>query len=346
MDTAATNGAPAGAGPPPAPYGDGPPPPSAGGRTAVRFAALLLLVPTVVIACRLADTDAVTPVPQLLAFLPWMLVPAGAALLIGLLARRRTFMAWAAAVLALTGWFVRPYDTGLTDDPPGPVVAQLEVLTSNVEFGGATEALVAAIRREQPDLVFVQECEYRCSEALEAEISRTDYPYRNVVEGGGATGSAILSKHPLRPARGVPSTLAMPGSVAVIAGRDVNVQLAHPLPPVPGGMSLWHRELGRLRSFAAAAEGTPTVLAGDFNATQDHAAFRRLLDAGALRDSATLAGAAHTPTWPASVRRPLGTQIDHVLVSEDFSVRDARFLDLPDTDHRSVLVRLALHDVR
>jgi endonuclease/exonuclease/phosphatase (EEP) superfamily protein YafD len=346
VDTPGTNGAPTDAGPP-APYdGAAPLRPSAVRRTAAWCAALLLLVPTAVIACRLADTDAVTPVPQLLAFLPWMLVPAGAALLFGLLARRRALMAWAAAVLAVTGWFVRPYDTGLTDDPPGPVIAQLEVLTSNVEFGGATEALVATVRREQPDLVFVQECEYRCAAALEAEISRGDYPYRNVVEGGGASGSAILSKHPLRPEPGIPSALAMPGSVAVIAGRDVNVQLAHPLPPVPEALSLWRTELGRLRDWAASAEGAPTLLAGDFNATQDHAAFRHVLDAGRLRDSATLAGAAHTPTWPATVRRPFGTQIDHVLVSEDFSVRDARFVDLPDTDHRAVLVRLELHDVR
>jgi hypothetical protein len=35
-----------------------------------------------------------------------------------------------------------------------------------------------------------------------------------------------------------------------------------------------------------------------------------------------------------------------VLVSEDFSVREVRFLDLPGTDHRSLLVELELHDVR
>ena len=40
---------------------------------------------------------------------------------------------------------------------------------------------------------------------------------------------------------------------------------------------------------------------------------------------------------------PLGAQIDHVLVSEDFSVRSARFLDLADTDHRALLVGLELH---
>jgi endonuclease/exonuclease/phosphatase (EEP) superfamily protein YafD len=126
----------------------------------------------------------------------------------------------------------------------------------------------------------------------------------------------------------------------------VNLQLVHPLPPFPGGVAHWRRELGLVRTYAREVKGRPTLVAGDFNATQDHAAFRRILDAGGLRDSATLVGAAHTPSWPATVRRPLGTQIDHVLVSKDFSVRKARFLDLPSTDHRSLLVEIELHDAR
>ncbi|MFI1394367.1 endonuclease/exonuclease/phosphatase family protein [Streptomyces sp. NPDC020681] len=317
---------------------------SGGRRAAAWLAGLLLLAPTVVAVCRAADTDFVTPVPQLLAFLPWLLAPAGFALLLALLARWRTGMVWAVAVLAVTGWFVRPYDTGLTDDPPGPVVGRLKVLTSNVEFGNATEGLLATLRSERPDIVFVQECASSCSKALAAKVSAADYPYRKVVEGDWASGSAILSKHPLRTAAGIESRLAMPGAVAVVAGRQVNLQLAHPLPPVPAGIADWNRELGRVRVYAAGVKGSPTILAGDFNATQDHAAFRRVLDAGDLRDSATLVGASRTPSWPAEVRRPLGAQIDHVLVSEDFSVRRARFLQLADTDHRALLVRLELHD--
>ncbi|WP_433571909.1 endonuclease/exonuclease/phosphatase family protein [Streptomyces sp. CA-251247] len=323
-----------------------PPYPARRRRAAAWLVTLLLLLPTAAAACRLADTDAVTPVTQLLAFLPWLLIPAGVALLLAALARLRAGMVWAVAVLAVTGWFVRPYDTGLTEHPKGPVVARLTVLSSNVEFGNATPDLLATIRREQPDLVFVQECAARCSDALAAEVSTADYPYRNVVEGESASGSAILSRLPLKAAPGIESTLAMPGSVALAGERRIHVQLAHPLPPVPGGVDDWRRELGRLRTYADGVKGSSAIVAGDFNATQDHAAFRRILDAGGLRDGATLGGASRAPSWPAAVRAPLGAQIDHVLVSEDFSVRAARFLDLDDTDHRSLLVRLELHDVR
>ncbi|MCP3819389.1 endonuclease/exonuclease/phosphatase family protein [Streptomyces sp. A3M-1-3] len=311
---------------------------------AARSAAVLLAGVSVLIGFRAADADGVTPVPQLLAFLPWLFAPAGLGLLLAAAARRRTGLVWALVALAAIGWFVRPYGADATE-AHGRVVAHLRVLTANVEFGGAAEGLVDTVRREKPDLVFVQECDYTCSGALESRIPRKDYPYREVVEAGGAEGSAILSVHPLRAAAGVPGVLAMPGAVAEIGGRSVHLQLAHPLPPIPGGVAMWRSELGALRSYAAGVKGRPALLAGDFNASQDHAAFRALLDAGGLHDSARLAGRSRTPSWPADSALMPGTQIDHVLVSGDFRARSARFLDLANTDHRTLLVEVDLYDM-
>jgi endonuclease/exonuclease/phosphatase (EEP) superfamily protein YafD len=314
----------------------------AGRRAAAWIAGALLAVVSVVVGCRALDADGPTPVPQLLAFLPWLLLPAGAALLLAAFARRRTLLVWALVVLAVTGWYVQPY--GPEPAPPrGPVVARLDVLTANVEFGRATPDLIAAVRRERPDIVFVQECERTCSAALASELSRRDYPYRRVVEGDLAAGSAILSVHPLSGTGGIRGVLAMPGAETKVGGSTVRLQLAHPLPPVPGGLDAWRVELARVQDWAAGSRGTPAVLAGDFNAGQDHAAFRGVLDAGGLHDSARLGGAFRTPSWPAAAPRPLGAQIDHVLVSDDFGVRGARFLDLRGTDHRALIVGLDLH---
>jgi endonuclease/exonuclease/phosphatase (EEP) superfamily protein YafD len=108
-------------------------------------------------------------------------------------------------------------------------------------------------------------------------------------------------------------------------------------------LGVWRHELGELRAFAARDTRTPTILAGDFNASQDHAAFRRILDTG-LRDSSRLSGTPRTPSWPAPTSRIIGAQIDHVLVSRDFTARSARFLSLSDTDHRALLVDLTLHE--
>lgn len=199
------------------------------------------------------------------------------------------------------------------------------------------------IRREKPDLVFVEECEFVCAQLLATKVPHTDYPYRHLVKAGGSEGSAILSALPLTDRDGIASTLAMPGSEATIGGLAVQLQLAHPLPPIPGAVDSWRTELGKVRAYAAGHRGEPVIIAGDFNASRDHAAFRDVLAAGEMRDSAPLGGAGRTPSWPAVAPRPLGAQIDHVLVSGDFSVRAARFIDLAHTDHRSLLVSLDLH---
>ncbi|MFJ2215075.1 endonuclease/exonuclease/phosphatase family protein [Streptomyces sp. NPDC101062] len=335
-------------------------------RLLVGATGLFLLAATVLLGCRALGSDGVTPVPQLLAFLPWLLVPAALALLLAALLRWRAGAVWALVVMGAAGWFLRPYDTGsgtgtgmgsgtntgsevraagAASGAGSAAPVPLTVLTSNVEYGQATRGLIEVIRREKPDLVFVQECEFRCVELLAEQIPDADYPYRNVVKASSAEGSSILSRFPLTDTARIPGLLAMPGSTARVGDRTVRLQLAHPLPPIPGMVDDWHTELGRIRTFAAAqkAADAPLILAGDFNATRDHATFRSVLDAGGLRDSALLAGAGRTPSWPTDLPRPLGAQIDHVLVSDDFSVRSARFLDLADTDHRSLLVGLELH---
>ncbi|MFG2323933.1 endonuclease/exonuclease/phosphatase family protein [Streptomyces sp. NPDC048568] len=315
----------------------------AGRRTGRRFgawcAALLFALVSVVVGCRVADTDGVTPVPQLLAFLPWLLVPTGAGLLLTLLARWWTGAVWGVALLGLLAWFIEPY--GKSVDPAGPPLAELRVMTSNVEFGQGTDALVAAVREEKPDLVFIQECEYTCDAALRRDLA-ADYPHRQAVEGGGSEGSVILSTYPLEATAGVPATMGMPGAVADVRGHAVRLQLAHPMPPLPDQVGLWRDELDALRDAVAGDRSTPAVVAGDFNASQDHAVFRRILDTG-LRDAARLAGADRTASWPARTAPAFGVQIDHVLVSEDFAARGARFLDLADTDHRALVVDLTLH---
>jgi endonuclease/exonuclease/phosphatase (EEP) superfamily protein YafD len=311
-----------------------------GRRLGARCAALLFAAVSVVVGFRTAGSDGITPVPQVLAFLPWLLAPTGLALLLTLRSRWWLGTAWGVVLLGLLAWFIEPY--GKVGDPVGRPVAELRVLTSNVEFGQGTGSLVAAVRREKPDIVFVQECEYECDARLKDDLSQ-DYPHRRAVEGGGSEGSVILSRFPLRPTDGVPGTMGMPGAVADVDGHPVRLQLAHPMPPVPGQVDLWNRELGALRDSATSDRGTPLVLAGDFNASQDHAAFRRILDTG-LSDATRLDGADRTATWPAPTTPTFGAQIDHVLVSEHFAADRTRILDIADTDHRAVVTDLTLHE--
>lgn len=309
-------------------------------RVAAWTAGLLLAGVSAVLGCRATDTDAVTPVPQLLAFLPWLLAPAAAALLLAAYGRWRVGLVWAVAVLGGLAWFTEPY--GKVVEPDGRPVADLRVLASNVEFGRGAPGLVKAVRERKPDLVFVSECDRACQDLLRARLPESAYPYRVAAGGDGADGSVILANVPLERAAGVRGTLGMPGAVADVKGVRVRLQLAHPMPPTAGDVDRWRRELGALRDYAAAGDGQPTVLAGDFNATQDHAAFRGILDEG-LRDAARVAGSSRTPTWPTALPRPFGAQIDHVLASPDFGARDVRFVEIGNTDHRAVQLDLTLH---
>ncbi|MGW5866173.1 endonuclease/exonuclease/phosphatase family protein [Streptomyces sp. NPDC055239] len=315
-----------------------------GRRPAAWLAALLLAGVSAILGFRIADSDGVTPVPQILAFLPFLLAPAIVALLLAALARWRVGLVWGVIVLGGVAWFLEPY--GKTDDPKGPAVAEIRVMASNVQFGQATHGLLKAVRKEKPDLLFVPECDYTCSDTLRDELPRADYPYRTASEAGGAEGSVIVSKLPLKKASGLAGTLGMPGAVADLEdGQQVRIQLAHPMPPLPKQLGTWRTELAEIRDYAAKGKraNRSTIIAGDFNATQDHAAFRDILDTGGVRDAARLAGSARTPSWPADLMSPLGTQIDHVLATPDFSARDARFLEIGDTDHRALVVDLTLH---
>ncbi|MEU9184782.1 endonuclease/exonuclease/phosphatase family protein [Streptomyces sp. NPDC048484] len=344
-----------------------------GTRAGAWFAALLLLGVSVVLGCRIADTDAVTPVPQLLAFLPWLAAPTGVALLLAALSRWRTGLVWGVVALGVIAWYIEPY--GKTMEAGGVPVAEVRVLTSNVEFGQGTDALIEAVTEQRPDFVFVQECDSTCEKELDQALGKSGkdgkgekggkdekgsgseeagksgesresgesvYPYRQAVEGTGSEGSVILSRHPLKPAKGIPATMGMPGAVADVDGHEIRLQLAHPMPPLPSHLGAWRKELSALRDYAAANIDRPTVVAGDFNASQDHAAFRRILDTGFM-DGARLTGDARTPSWPSLTTPALGAQIDHVLVSRGFTANRTRFLDLGNTDHRALVVDLTLN---
>lgn len=314
-------------------------------RAATAVAGALLLIATVPLVFRAAGSDGVTPVPQLLAFLPWLLVPAALALALSLATRWRPGLFWAAAVLLGLTAFVRPYG----DDAPAPhgePLARLRVLTANLEFGRATDGLLATLRRESPDLVAVQECDpERCAAALDSPAVRAAYPFRLLAGHGASEGSAVLSRFPLRTDGAVAGELAMPRASVTVQGHRLRFQVAHPMPPLPASLTTWRTELGRLRDLAATRGPEPLVIAGDFNSSQDHAAFRAVLDTG-LHDSAERTGSPRTPTWPARTTPVLGAQIDHVLVSGTLRPRAARFLDLPGTDHRALAVDLELHAAR
>jgi endonuclease/exonuclease/phosphatase (EEP) superfamily protein YafD len=109
-------------------------------------------------------------------------------------------------------------------------------------------------------------------------------------------------------------------------------------PPFRGRVGAWRDDL---RSLPGAGRGPVRILAGDFNATLDHAELRRLLDTG-YEDAADEVGAGLRATWPRRWRFPHPVAIDHVLADRRCGVRAFSVHAIPGTDHRAVFAELVL----
>lgn len=290
--------------------------------------------------------DAVTPLPELLAVTPYAALFTALLFVVALLLRLRVTGVVAVVLLLPYAAWLAPLFT-----PAEPGVAKaaqsssLRVLTVNVLAGGArAEDIYALIRRERPDVVAVEELTPVVAGALDREGMRRLYPYRVLLPIDNPSGVGLYSRLPLERAVESPirTTFPMPRATIEVDGTPVTVQAVHTVSPVPGDVGEWEHDLGVLRQVAASRK-TPMIMLGDFNATLDHASFRRVLAAG-LSDAHNLRGAGIVRTWPAKGPFPPAFHIDHVLVSRELSVRDAAVRDMPGSDHHAVVADLVVRE--
>ncbi|RAY11945.1 endonuclease/exonuclease/phosphatase family protein [Actinomadura craniellae] len=279
------------------------------------------------------------PAVPLLALTPYVaavsLVPVGCALL---LRRRRAAAVGGAVALALAAT-VLPRAFGQAQ--PAAHGPELRVLTANLYFGRASAGqLIDLVRRTRPDVLSLQELTPDAVEEYDRAGLRRLLPHTALDARWGAGGSALYARYPLTslpdPAGG---DMAMPRAAFTLPGGvQVDVTAVHPPPPISTpGVAEWRRGLAALP--AAGSSGPVRVLAGDFNATLDHARFRALLDRG-YADAADRAGAGLVPTWGLTGMIPL--TIDHVLVDRRAAVRRVTVHDLSGSDHRAVFAHLVL----
>ncbi|MET7970068.1 endonuclease/exonuclease/phosphatase family protein [Micromonospora sp. NPDC005305] len=318
----------------------------AGGRAA-RFATIacwLAVVPVAAwAALRLAGLER-GPLVQAVAFTPYVAAAALAPVVLALALRRRAPAVVAAlAALALVA-AVAP--RAVRDDRPtagGPV---LRLLTANLLKGGADPArLVELVRAHRVDVLTVQEFTPEIAAELDRLGLATLLPYRVLNPEVGTTGSGLYARHPLsgtgwRRNEGFQFTQAY-GTVAVPGAAPLRVESAHPAAPyavdvVPD----WWTDLRA--QPPATPRGGLSVLAGDFNATLDHAPLRDLIDTGYV-DAADAAGAGLSGTWGPYDGDPIPpVTIDHVLVDRRIEVRAVSVHGVPGSDHRAVLAELRL----
>lgn len=297
------------------------------------------------LAVRLLGLERGFPLVPLLAYTPYAGALALVVLAVAAAARRWVAAVAAAAVVAAFAVVVVPRavgSLGTASASASPSAAgELRVLTANLQYGEASpDELVELVRRLDVDVVAVQELTTGAVDSLNRAGLEDLLPYEVLAPRPGPAGAGLYARYPMRalPEHAPSGSFAMPAAAVRLPSGPVGVTAVHPVPPVSAdAVRRWGRGLGSLPP--AGGEG-PWILAGDFNATLDHAALREILAAG-YQDAAAAVGQGFAPTWPVGLPLPPVT-IDHVLVERGCGVGDVSVHDITGSDHRAVLAEV--HD--
>lgn len=298
---------------------------------------LMLAGLTVPVAARLTGFEW-GPLVWAVALMPWVTFASVVALAMALAVRSWPLVGVAAAITALGVAWLAPLYVG-SGDADEPV---LTVATVNLGFGaGDADAVVTLVRDHDVDILSLQEVTPESLIALERAGLDDVLAFSEVLSDPGFKGTGLWSRHELTDAVSLDGYVshAIRAQVQTDAG-PLTVYAVHPAAPGPRVHTAWDRDLALLASELDAATG-PVVVAGDFNATRDHAPFRHLASLGYI-DAADQAGAGFRPTFPQD-RLPVAlVAIDHVMV-RDAPLRAVEFttVAVDGADHRALVVAYA-----
>lgn len=251
--------------------------------------------------------------------------------------------AWAGVMLIVTAINTLPVATWYLAETDQPDLAgmQLEVLHANVYSGNSnTQALIALIVAEQPDVIVLQEVTAVWTNAM--EMLRETYPHQYAIPRHDNFGIGVLAKTPFQsvdvidsPPYGFPSLVVR----QAMHGRIVTYVTTHPIPPIGNaGFAARNEQLASIAAVINSIRG-PRLLIGDLNTTMWADQYEQLLRSTGLRDARH--GFGVIPTWPKQL--PIAMiPIDHCLVSEDFAVLDIRSGPDVGSDHFPLIVNLEL----
>ncbi|MDT0318240.1 endonuclease/exonuclease/phosphatase family protein [Streptomyces millisiae] len=281
--------------------------------------------------------------------------------------RRGLVGALAAALLAVLGVVT----TGSGQAAAAPV--SLRVLNWNVQGGQGTDGvtdfsrIVSVIRQQNPDVVTLQELhdnraiggENQWQTLLDAFPGYQAHFARSDDNAfGGSAGNLILSRYPILerltallpqyPADTTAVRRSLGGVRIDVGGTDVRVYTTHLSSGV--GAEATERRNRQAREVvdrvsSSATMRTPMLLTGDLNARPDNEirpwfAAPGWLDAWTQLNPNTGAG---TVTLPGNGD---DARIDYVYATPSFDVTAARTVTTSASDHRPVVVDVAVHEPR
>jgi endonuclease/exonuclease/phosphatase (EEP) superfamily protein YafD len=230
----------------------------------------------------------------------------------------------------------------LSEEQPGADGPRLRIMAANLYLGRAdARTIVDMVRQQKIDVLTMPELTPAAVSALDRAGLAEVLPYRVFDDRPGGDGSGIAANVPLRKVILMDDTvMAQPSAVVDLPGRDdIELTSVHIQPPLADeDVSVWRDELARLPR--PNADERLQILAGDFNATLDHSAFRDLVDRG-YADAAEETGEGLDPTWSSPPTGPPLT-IDHIVVDSRCAIASYAVYDLPGSDHNAVLAEVIL----
>ena len=293
-----------------------------------------------VLIVRLAGFDYWYPMPQIVAFTPYYVV-VGVLVVAAFLVQKRWY-AVALSGLATIVLSLLVVPRMVDDGSNTPVGVSIRVMSVNLRVGGADAGDIAALaKRADVDVIAFQEFTPESAARLDG-VDLAQFSYRSVHPRELALGSAIYSRLPMTDdgvRRHASGFYQAQGSLNVPGAGEVRVESAHPCAPTGSARSkCWIEDLAD--QPLAKDGGNAQILLGDFNATLDHSALRKLLSTG-YTDAASSVGQGLTPTWPYD--RPIPRiVIDHVLFNSRISARALAVYAIGGTDHRCIVADLTI----
>lgn len=224
------------------------------------------------------------------------------------------------------------FGAGHGDRPDGAA----RIATANVYIGNPDPvSLINEILAEDPDIIMLQEMSPRIWALLKTLPQLEEFTFRNVNARDNPDGTVLLSRLPARETGNVPlGSNAATSAEINIDGTWVRVINLHISAPISDGLiARGKTQLRELRT-AVDASATPVVIAGDFNATVQHARFQDLMGDN-LQDAHQLAGRGFGATWRHHRLDGLPPilRIDHILLTEQLDAIHSWTGDTTGSDH-------------
>jgi vancomycin resistance protein VanJ len=291
-------------------------------------------------------------------FSVWMYLPLPLLAALAALRRDRSLTAWLVLPLAM---FLVEYGGAFLPKRVAVAAAgtPLRVMTSNLMVDNQYPAgLEAVLEQENPDVVALQELNFRMANFLNARL-RDRYPYQvlhpHVTDGG----LGVLSRYPIQEVGppGLEPGTCLCQHVRIDLGSEV-VDLLSVHPDTPRVRFLTYKPVPLPRDFndssrdaeitmalARVADATgPLLVVGDFNTSDRQPFYRRLRER--LDNAYEEAGWGFGYTYPTFIEFftfpfPL-VRIDHVFYNQAWAARAAWSAALPGSDHRYLIADLLL----